>query len=520
MKNIKIYLLKLGIATTVIVIGSLFYLFDGFITKISQESLSNWLKMEEASILEGNLLTSVAKNQRAVFSSEFLKGFMLADFSKEGQIEQIGFGDSIETNLINSSELDTKVQIIRTGLFKKYAVAKIPGSGNKAIIFSFWSKDLYTIFFSACLLFFIFFVFFGFLLAKAKRREEKRALEYAESAARVAHDIRSPLVRLSSFIDKFDDNKTKEALSEIAQNITDITSDLILNRRKGIQKINQQLNASIPKVTSLGEALRQLLAAKRELYSHIIFTEQIDIASNAIALDHKELIRSLSNLIDNSVDASEGNGTVTLTAIEQANSVLLTIEDTGKGISEVVLKSVGSKGFTHGKKNGSGLGVYYTEQAILSVGGSLKIESEERKGTRVILEIPFKKTRAISNKEIHIEKGSSLLVLDDDPLIRKTWNDIFEKRKLGKVLDIQFFCNSAEILASKVKIEKAFLLTDFDLKEEIDGLDIIGKLGAHDSTLLVTGMASSSKVQSKAHALGGIPILPKADLEKLNIVIV
>jgi len=163
------YLIRIGLLTSVIILGSLFYLFDGFINKISYESLSNWLKVEEAAILEGNLLTSVTKNQRAVFSSEFLKGFVLADFSKEGQLEQISFGDRINLEKINSNALDDKIHVLRTGLFKTYAYAKIPSSDSKVIVFSFWSQELSKIFFITCLIFIFLFVLFGSLLFRIKQ---------------------------------------------------------------------------------------------------------------------------------------------------------------------------------------------------------------------------------------------------------------------------------------------------------------------------------------------------------------
>lgn len=518
MTKLKGYILKLGVITSVIVIAALFYLFDSFVSKIATESLSNWLKVEEATILEGNLLTSVTKNQRAVHSSEFLKGFMLADFSKIGQIEQISSGDPIDPSLVKVENLENnKIEIIRTGLFKKYAAAIIPNSESKVIIFSFWSEDIYKIFLYSCSLILAIILFFGYLLAKAKKRENEKSLLYAEQAARVAHDIRSPLVQLSASIEKIEDPITKGQLSEGLQRAVDILNDLVLNKKKAIQKEKTQ---NIVRIVSLKESIESLVDAKREIYPHIKFQLQDRSKGVPISLDQSDLMRSFSNLIENSVEACSKDGIINVAVEDEAESLKIIIQDNGKGIPKEILPSIGMKGATYGKEHGSGLGIYYAQLSLANAGGSLQIESEEEKGTKISIQIPFRKTRVVSNKEIRIEYGSYLLILDDDPLIRKSWAQILSQRKIDEKLEVRYFSSTKEILISKIDLCKAFLFTDYDLKEEYDGLDIVGRLKMYDRSLLVTGMASNSRVQTKAQNMGNVPILSKENLMNLHITII
>lgn len=516
MNNVWGNLVKLGLVTTAIVVGSLYFLFDGFVDKIAFETLSNWMKVEEAAILEGNLLNTVTKNQRAVHSSEFLKGFMLADFSKQGQVEQIAFGDYIDPKFIERQiPNNSNIRIVRDGLFKKFAIARIPNSPSKVIIFSFWSENIYEIFVWSCILFFAVISFFGYLLATAKRKENQKAIQYAEKAARVAHDIRSPLVQLSASIEKLEDVTIKNQLIDVSQRIREITKDLILNRNKGIQKVQSAPN----NVISLGESIDSMIRSKSDLYPNIRFHLSCSKLTIPIAYDHSDLLRSLSNIIENSVEASEENGLVEVLINETNENLRVLIKDNGKGIPEHILPSIGTKGLTHGKKNGSGLGIYYAQIGLAMAGGSFKIVSKQGFGTSVTLEIPFKKTRALSNRKVHIEKDNVLVVVDDDSLVHKTWQQIFEENRLDQELDIRYFSRISDLMNSKLNLNKAFILTDFDLNEKNDGLDLVSLLKANDRALLVTGRADDPSVQAKALELGGVPVLSKSDLSTLQIVI-
>jgi two-component sensor histidine kinase len=515
MKSFNLYLLKLGTIISILVVVALFYIFDGFIGKIASESLSNWLKVEEASILEGNLLTSVTKNQRAIYSSEFLKGFMLVDFSKPHQLEQISSGDPIDLSLVKAESFkDNRIQIVGSGFFKKYALAKIPNSESKVIVFSFWSEKIYQIFMYSCFLIFAVILFFGFLLARTKKKENEKALIYAEKAARVAHDIRSPLLQLSVTIEKMADVSIKEQLSEVSQRIIDITGDLILNRKTGIKK--EKSKKSI-KVLSLKGNIEGMMSAKKELYPDIEFRLDCTEINTPIALESSDLLRSISNLIENSIEACTQNGKIEISVDCKPEFLEIFVKDNGKGIPKEILPTIGTKGVSYGKDNGSGLGVYYAEKSLAMAGGSLSIDSTENKGTSVKLQIPYRKTRVVSNNTVQIESGSSLLILDDDPLVRKTWTHILSKQKIDEKLDVRYFVSSKDILNSRVDLTKSFLLTDYDLKENLDGLDIVDQLRMYDRAILVTGMAQSLAVQEKAKATGNVPILGKENLDKLNI---
>ena len=90
----------------------------------------------------------------------------------------------------------------------------------------------------------------------------------------------------------------------------------------------------------------------------------------------------LENLLRNAVDAMEGKGTITIVLTTKADSVMIDVEDTGKGISRLDMRNVFTPGFTT-KKRGWGLGLSLTKRIIEEYhgGGISLLKSEPGVGT-------------------------------------------------------------------------------------------------------------------------------------------
>src|SRR5690606_9981592 len=77
----------------------------------------------------------------------------------------------------------------------------------------------------------------------------------------------------------------------------------------------------------------------------------------------------------------------------------------GSGVPEHILNRVFDDGFTHGKKNGNGIGLYEAKTKIESWGGSISIVSELDIGTTVIIELnSMKEFTESSRKSIPANK--------------------------------------------------------------------------------------------------------------------
>jgi len=121
------------------------------------------------------------------------------------------------------------------------------------------------------------------------------------------------------------------------------------------------------------------------------------------ALDEKSLGQALLNLLRNAAEAipAEG-GTITLSAetISDGSQVLITVSDTGRGMSEAVRRRA-FEPFFSAREGGTGLGLAIVRQIAAGAGGTVEIESAPAQGTSVRLILPALRqpTGAVSNPQ-------------------------------------------------------------------------------------------------------------------------
>jgi len=105
----------------------------------------------------------------------------------------------------------------------------------------------------------------------------------------------------------------------------------------------------------------------------------------------QDVITIIGNLIDNSLDALKGckEKNVTVEVFPLGHSKLsITVSDTGTGMNKAIKSMAFRKGFST-KGEDRGLGLYLIKQTTENLGGSIEIDSEIGKGSRIRVIIPF-----------------------------------------------------------------------------------------------------------------------------------
>jgi signal transduction histidine kinase len=143
----------------------------------------------------------------------------------------------------------------------------------------------------------------------------------------------------------------------------------------------------------LNEIITQSLAlakprcAKRESHRNIRFETNLE-GSLTVAGIGAELREVLTNLIFNAVDATPGQGVITLGTRQHDGEVIVEVSDTGAGMSAEVRQHCLEPFFTTKGDQGTGLGLPMVFGIIKRHQGTLEIESEPGKGTTVRLQLP------------------------------------------------------------------------------------------------------------------------------------
>ncbi len=109
----------------------------------------------------------------------------------------------------------------------------------------------------------------------------------------------------------------------------------------------------------------------------------------SIHADRSLLERAIENLLKNAVEAENAPGVVEATLSEDGEgSLRIEIHNGGKCIPEELRDSLFQPYVTHGKKDGTGLGLYSAKLALEKVHGwKLSFDSSQERGTTFVIEL-------------------------------------------------------------------------------------------------------------------------------------
>ena len=114
-----------------------------------------------------------------------------------------------------------------------------------------------------------------------------------------------------------------------------------------------------------------------------------DEALRGLITDAGLLRQILVNLLTNALDAVGKEGRVTIAARPEKDSVLITVSDTGHGMSADDLKRIFEPFYTtKGRGKGTGLGLAICRQLTAALGGSISVESQPNRGSTFFVRLP------------------------------------------------------------------------------------------------------------------------------------
>jgi len=218
-----------------------------------------------------------------------------------------------------------------------------------------------------------------------------------ESTSDLAHELRTPLTTINSYLEG-------------------IKEGIIKTDNKTINEIEEELQRLISLVNRLGElanAEKRIINRKKELISfseilrHIIKRQEPLAKKNGISLMHKiqsgitviadpkNLETIVINLISNSLKYTPANGDINISLSKEGEEVILTVSDTGIGISNEDKAYIFERFYRVDKSRsiktgGTGIGLTITRELVNSMNGSIEVFSPgENQGTTFIVKLPI-----------------------------------------------------------------------------------------------------------------------------------
>ena len=216
----------------------------------------------------------------------------------------------------------------------------------------------------------------------------------------VSHKFRTPITSISLFLQNLaagvydpDEPAVKENLElayqescYLGQMVTDLLTFSSVMASGGVKLEPCDLNLLLPR----------LLRGSKEWAEKPGVTPQCEQEPvPELLLDREKIGFALQQVIDNAIKFSKDSGRVCVTLKNGAEGCLITVVDDGIGIAADQLPKLFEKFYQvdadgSGQVRGFGLGLFYAREFIGMHGGSIGIESEPGRGTRVQITIPIK----------------------------------------------------------------------------------------------------------------------------------
>jgi signal transduction histidine kinase len=127
---------------------------------------------------------------------------------------------------------------------------------------------------------------------------------------------------------------------------------------------------------------------------HLIVETSVPGAVGVIA-DPVKLKQMVLNLISNAIKFTPDGGKVTITAVSLADSVEISVADTGIGIAESDQKVIFNefRQLDNGpdlRPQGTGLGLALTQRFAILHGGTVRVQSQPKQGSVFTIALPLK----------------------------------------------------------------------------------------------------------------------------------
>ncbi|TVP99066.1 MAG: HAMP domain-containing protein [Planctomycetaceae bacterium] len=234
-------------------------------------------------------------------------------------------------------------------------------------------------------------------------------------AAGVAHEINNPLASIAWSAEALESrlHDTIHGEGELRQIPADHATLLGTNLRriqdeayrcKGIteklldfSRLGNLEKASV----NLCELIRDVVAIVGTLGQYRCKTLRVDCPAQIEAMVNGQQIRQVAlNLITNALESVDADGEVQIRVRQQPESVLLTVEDDGCGMTEEVLENLFEPFFTRRRDGkGTGLGLSITHRIVTQHGGTLTAHSDgPGHGSRFRLELPIESAIDVSRE--------------------------------------------------------------------------------------------------------------------------
>jgi len=208
----------------------------------------------------------------------------------------------------------------------------------------------------------------------------------------VSHELRTPLTAIKGFVETLEEEgegKSKRYLEIIKRHTNRLIS--IVQDLQQLSELEAAEHLELEKV-NIGQLLKPILKMfEPQLVGKDLHID-LDVNDIEVSADPFKLEQVFINLIDNSIKYTE-KGEITISAEQDERQTKIVVADTGIGIPKEHLPRIFERFYvvdkSHSRKMGGiGLGLSIVKHIIQAHRGTITIESDMMRGTKVTVTLP------------------------------------------------------------------------------------------------------------------------------------
>lgn len=294
----------------------------------------------------------------------------------------------------------------------------------------------------------------------------------------ITHELRTPLTAITSYAGLMRKDYNTDKIGGYIQNI-----------QQSSDRMREMLNILLSFFRlDNGKEQPNISPCRISAIIHTLETEFMPIAMNKglaltihchkdalVQTDKERILQIGNNLLSNAIKFTEEGG-VSLTTDYTDGVLIITVEDTGTGMTEDEQQRVFGafeRLSNAAAKDGFGLGLSIVQRIVTMLGGIIRLESDKGKGSRFTVEIPMQTVEELPEQinltQIHCNHVfHNVIAIDNDEVLLLMLKEMY----VQEGIHCDTCTNAAELMEMIRRKEYSLLLTDLNMPD-INGFELL-----------------------------------------------
>lgn len=345
----------------------------------------------------------------------------------------------------------------------------------------------------------------------------------------ITHELRSPLFAIRGYASLMEKEHDPEKSAKYMRSILQSSDRMrgMLNTLLDFFRLDcgkEQPNLSPCRISSFTQTLKTEFTPAAMNKGLALVVEN---RSDAFVITDKERILQIgNNLLSNAVKFTE-NGHVSLLTEYRDGKLVLTVEDTGTGMTDEEQQRVFGafeRLSNAATQDGFGLGLSIVRHIVKMLGGNIRLESEKGKGSRFIAEIPAQIIAETPMPDVESRARCApmyrdVIAIDNDEVSLQMMKEMY----IHEGVRCDICTNVAELVEMVRRKDYSLLLTDLNMPE-INGFELLELLRSSNvgnsrtiPVVVTTGSGSCDAEELLAHGFSGSLFKPFSISELMEV---